>query len=318
MLLSLSLSLSQPRVSAPIPGWLSDLNPDAAWGAETVTDGQSYRAGPISVARSSVGWAQNLAGTWSQFAANAARVTDRGLTLEPAETNFAAYGTAPSTWSNSQPAGLSITKTAVTVDGLPAVRIQCTGTATAAGEIAINPTEFNAGAVAAQGETWRASARARLIAGALPAALRVGAFERNASNGLIGQTYAEFTGLGASLQEARAIRTLGDAAAARVTNSIRCTVALDQVVNFTIEVTDAHLTQFQPRSTPVLTTGTASATRAADQLSLPIPGGEWDIHVVFASGDPDQVFAGVSGAVWAPSASALNAPTIKAVYGVRS
>lgn len=301
-----------------VPSWLINLNASAAWGIETVAQGRSYLAGPVSVSRTSVGWARSLAGIWSPFAANVARRTDRGLTLEPAETNFAAYGTAPSTWSNSQPAGLSITKTAVTVDGLPAVRIQCTGTATAAGEIAINPTEFNAGAVAAQGETWRASARARLIAGTLPAALRVGAFERNASNGLIGQTYAEFTGLGASLQEARALRTLGDVAAARVTNSLRCAVANGQVVNFTIEITDAHLTQFQATSTPVLTTGTASATRTADALSLPIPAGKWNIHVVFPTGAPEQVIQAVVGPTWTPSATEFNGPDIEAIYGIPS
>lgn len=304
-----------PSQGEMIPPWLTDLNPDATWGLETVSDGQSYRAGPISISRASVGWANNLAGIYNEFSNNIPRMTDRGLTIEREETNFAHYGTSPATWSNSQPAGITASKSSVTIDGLPGVKILFLGTASAAGEIAINPTNFDAGAVATQGQTWRASAKARMSDGVLPAVLRVGCFERNASNGLIGQTYAEFTGLGTTLQEARAVRTFNDAAAARATNSIRCAVAQGQTINFTIELTDAHLTQLQPSSTPVLTTGTSSATRLADQLSLPIPTGQWDINVTFATGGPEQVFSGVSGPNWTPDASLFTNTTITAIYG---
>lgn len=305
-----------PSKGEVVPTWLTDLNPDAVWGVESITDGRSYGAGPISETRASSGWARNLAGVWSQFSTNVPRITDRGWMLEPAETNYATYGTAPENWSTSAP-GLTIVKTAITMDGLPGVRIAVSGTANADGEIAINPVEFNAGATAAQGQTWRASARIRKISGTLPTTSRVGLFERDAASGLLSAQYSSsFNAVGSTSEERKVSFQFANAAAARAHTSIRMSVTNAQAYNFIIEITDAHLSRYVPFSSPVLSVGVASATRAIGSGSLPIPAGSWDVHVVFADTTPEQVFSGVSGPNWQPNAAALNSPEIAAIYGV--
>ena len=227
------------------------------------------RASVLSCASPSPRLAQDRSGHWHSFAPNVPAITNRGLFIQPAATNYAPNAGRPELMSSSAPAGISrqVLSTQL-INGLPTVTMRFSGTALANGEIAINPVEYNAGPSAAPGQTWHAGVFLAVIAGTLPDVSRLGLFERNASHTLLDASYASLVH-NSELTYVEGSRTLSQAAAARVTTSLRVTVTSGISYDFTLSIGPSFLSRTRSAAT-ILTMG-SSIERLADAVSLLLP-----------------------------------------------
>lgn len=227
------------------------------------------RSEVLSCASPSIRLAEDRAGHWHSFAPNVPAITNRGLLIQPAATNYAPNAGRPELMSSSSPAGINRQVLSTqTIDGLPCASMRFSGTALANGEIAINPVEYNAGPGATQGQTWHAGVFMALTAGTLPEIARLGIFERNASHGLLDASYAALPA-SSRLTPISVQRSMASPNAARVTSSLRLVVNLGQSYDFTIALGPSHLSNGAFADT-ILTQGTP-LLRAADAVRFLLP-----------------------------------------------
>ena len=199
---------------------------------------------------------------------------DYVLRVEEARTNHvrnsAVIGSTnalPSPWNTVSSTGLTFAyTTGVTLDGLPALDVRVTGTSSAT-----NPHQlvFESATtiIAAQGETWTGSFFAKLVAGSLGDIVPgIAIVERLADGTFVSSGTATIT-LDGTVRRPSMTRTLGSATTARVNHELRFTPTIGQTYDFTFRVACPQLEQGAWASSPILTWGSASATRAVD---LPI------------------------------------------------
>jgi len=110
------------------------------------TKGKSFRDGLLydatsllSTTRASAAWADDSAGTWSQFASGAPRITDKGLLVEEARTNLFLNSGTPATQSITVVSGSVYT---VSVVGAGSVTLSGAGSGTVSQG---SPVTFTAG-----------------------------------------------------------------------------------------------------------------------------------------------------------------------------
>ncbi|MFZ4407611.1 MAG: FAD-dependent oxidoreductase [Paracraurococcus sp.] len=138
----------------------------------------------LIVSRNAPGYAQTLAGTWTQFAANVLRVTDRGALIERAATNYAQSGslgagtTLPGGWSVAgKPSAVTMTVGKPVTDadtGFTALPVTFSGSNNFSFQTRVevhfvSRTQINTKA----GDIWVGSAFVALKAGTLPSNARM-------------------------------------------------------------------------------------------------------------------------------------------------
>lgn len=263
---------------------------DFANGAATA-DGEAVDMGSVlSVERASVGLALNTAGEWQEFAADEARITDRGLTIEPTSTNYIRNNTnqgqvgtgLPTNWALSPAGGLTAEVLAAGVkQGLPYTRVRFFGTAT------VNQCQlvFEPPAVipASIGQVWAFSAYVELVEAAIAPAgfhlrfreMETGTVLKNIiSNISPDATWSRYELVWQTTEPT--INRLRPSFGLALVNGAAVDVTVDIAVQ--MELGDAV-------TSPILTYGTAE-TRAADSVSLLLPAGRHDLSFTF---DDDAV-----------------------------
>lgn len=266
------------------PGWVL---PGAALDFN-FTQGQYYqwgnggcRAVPncLSASQTSAGTASDLDNNWSQFAAGAARVTNRGLLIEESRTNSirnntmqgAGVGTYPSDWGRGAQSGMtqSIVGTG-TENGIAYVDWQVTGTATGGGSSFL---QFDTTIAASPAQTWAGSAFVKLQAGGLAgvAQVSVNLEDHSSGGGFLSDTLGPFTPTGAALGSQRytvANTTVASTAFEYPTLTVNANTG--QAVNLTLRIGWPQAELGAGATSPILTAA-AIATRAADFITVAKP-----------------------------------------------
>ncbi|MCR6673229.1 phage tail protein [Devosia ginsengisoli] len=290
----------------------------ASWdfiaGSATV-DGEAVDLATVfSVERDSVGMALDSDGVWQEFAANEPRITDLGLTIEPASTNYirnttnqGQVGTGlPTNWSLSPAGGLSSEVLATGVkNGLPYTRIRFFGTAN------INQCQLvfepPAAIPAAPGQLWAFSAYVQLIEAVFAPAsfhLRFREVETTAVLKSIVSAIAP----DATWSRYDLVWETTEPTTNRLRPSFGLQLTNGAAVDVTVDIA-VQLEQGDAVTSPILTYGTA-ATREADEAVLALPAGTLDLAVTFDD-DVVEVVGEQGGSFVVPTE--LYRPTIKAV-----
>lgn len=271
----------------------------------------------FSCVRASTGLGQELDGDWVSFAADVARITDRGVRVEPASTNYIRNNTnvgqigtgLPTNWAVTPNGGLATEVLGKgTKYGLSYTRVRVFGTASGVQYmLAFEPTT---GIAAALGQAWTLSAFVELVAA--PSApnsynLRtqecLGASVLNNNN----QSFVP----DASWQQFSFTRTTSEA----TVTSIRPGLGLAFTDGAAVDVTLDIFPQMEiaaSATSPIFTAG-ATASRAAEAVTIDLPPGIHDV-VFILDDDSTQTIAGQSGEYVIPTN--LNRRVIKSVKAV--
>lgn len=236
----------------------------------------------LSVARASPAMAQDSAGAWTTFAANVARITDKGLLLEEARTNAlrnntmvgavagdgVSVGTVPTNWSSIGVAGLTRSVVGVgTENGIDYIDMRWVGTPSVNGTPSLD-FEGTTVMVAAVTQVWTLSSFLKMVAGTAPVSpgFTMTVLERDAGGALLGSSN---TGLIATSawQRGAHTRTLNQGTTAFVSSRLAFSVLQDVAVDFTVRIGLPQLEQGAFASSPIRTTG-AAFTRQADIIPL--------------------------------------------------
>ena len=84
---SQTITVTVADTGDPTPSLSPTLDFDFVANTSIIAGASSTAVAPITVTRNIAAWADNVAGVWSSFAINAARITDKGLLLEEPRTN---------------------------------------------------------------------------------------------------------------------------------------------------------------------------------------------------------------------------------------
>jgi hypothetical protein len=255
----------------------------------------SFPTDHLTLARASTGMARNAAGLYSSFAANAPRVTDRGLFIEDApRTNSLVNNsmTGANVGTNALPTGWTegfiaagITRTVVAVGthptlGLPYIRLRYSGTCTTSQRYELRMTyggTANVAAGAANGlwcvSAWmaRVDEPVALPPTARPALQCFFVTSGNVTTG--GTANVSYAVLKRDTTPVRrhviSKPTPADAAFLRV--NWACSFAVGVAYDFTVDIiapqVEAVAADTDGPSSPILTTN-AAATRAADVVTV--------------------------------------------------
>lgn len=227
---------------------------------------------------------------WQSFGSHAPRFAGapRRLLIEGQRTNsvrnprgegalagvVGSGGALPTNWTQSRVPELTITVIgAVTVDGLPGVRVRIAGTTAPGGGWALIEFEAAANIPAAPSQAWAGSLFWRLAAGSVPAGTvsRVFVSGRNASNAeVVANIFSTTAAPAAALSRIIVPATLtGDATLARINHRAAWTFAASTAVDMTLDLCAPQLEQAAFASTPILPPAGAPAasTRGVDLLS---------------------------------------------------
>lgn len=272
-------------------------------------------AGHASFARDAAAWARNGAGVWLPSSPDEIRRIDGvGLLLEPERTNrlrnssgagatIGAPGGQPTNWSGFMATlnGLAREVVAVGTDtatGLPFCDIRYAGTTNTSGSI--NPSfETNTGVPAAQNETLAVSAYLALVGGSLAGLTSITwrAAVRASGGGYLGELVADGVALLDALNGTPTrfalIATISNPSAAHLTPYIQFAHGNGAAVDFTLRIIAPQVELGTWASSPVLTSD-GPVTRPADELTLHLPSGVYDLIVTFDD-DSTQRVGAISG-----------------------
>lgn len=252
----------------------------------------------FALTRASTKWADNVAGTWAEFAINVAARTDKGVALGSADvTNYAlgadfagavagTPGTMPTKMPMSAlPGGLTRTISLGTINGLPSLRVAISGTpaSTTASFIDI-VGNADGPSVSGVGDRAEAGVLMALASGTQPTiALNIN--ERNVSNTNQGAgANSAVTGLDATLRYKSNARVVTNATSTKTTSSLSISFTSGVAVDFALDiVAPSHVKGSPPTPIPIITTGTAK-TQSADAASLLLPATPIDFMLTFTNG----------------------------------
>jgi hypothetical protein len=197
------------------------------------------------------------------------------LLLEPQRTNSirnstmvgastGVSGTNPTNWGALGTAGLTYEITSLgTEKGVNYIDYKFSGTA--AGSVVRVIFEGTAQIVASNGQTWTPSVYAKTISGAYDAAA-IGLIQRNSVGGSLGLLTQGIT-LSSTLTRFATSQTVNQSLTAYVQPILDFYVTPTLSYNFTIRIAQPQMELGAYVTTPILTTGSASATRIADSFS---------------------------------------------------
>jgi len=197
------------------------------------------------------------------------------LLLEPQRTNSirnstmvgavtGVSGTNPTNWGALGTAGLTYEITSLgTENGVNYIDYKFSGTA--AGSVVRVIFEGTAQIVASNGQTWTPSVYAKTISGTYDAAA-IGLIQRNSVGGSLGLLTQGIT-LSSTLTRFATSQTVNQSLTAYVQPILDFYVTPSQSYNLTIRIAQPQMELGAYATTPILTTGSASATRIADSFT---------------------------------------------------
>ena len=197
------------------------------------------------------------------------------LLLEPQRTNSirnstmvgavtGVSGTNPTNWGALGTAGLTYEITSLgTENGVNYIDYKFSGTAT--GSVVRVIFEGTAQIVASNGQTWTPSVYAKTISGSYDASA-IGLIQRNSSGASLGLLTQAVT-LNSTLTRYATSVTVNQSLTAYVQPILDFYVTPTLSYNFTIRIAQPQMELGAYVTTPILTTGSASATRIADSFS---------------------------------------------------
>jgi hypothetical protein len=273
----------------------------------------------VTLTRSTTGSLFDVNHLFQNVAANVARFTYddtglRGLLVEPAGQNevrnstasaglvAGSPGTPPNSWTiTAAPAGLTRTLAGGTEDGMSYVDIRLNGTSTIALTFQIS---FDASRPATVvGDVWQVGYQGRLLTGAvLPAAPITFQFSTFDSGSA---TISTVNGLpivlpvGGSLRNSRyrEAYSIVAAGAASFRSTFVVTVAVGEVMDFTMRFSEPQMVKSAVPQSAIVTT-TVAAPRAADVATIPLANGTYSIQVERHAGGVTYEGQVVSGGTW--------------------
>lgn len=235
-----------------------------------------------SFSRASVGYAEDSAGNLIAFPANEPRITDKGLLIEEARTNYVwnnvmagavlgSPGAAPTYWvpSGSSPAAVGLTQTiaAGTENGLAYLEITLSGTPTTTGGTGYYFTGTTENVLVSPGQTWTASAYARLIGAATGVtSFTLSIVERDVGGASTGSS-ATTMALGSAMARFAHTRTMSGGATVKAQANAGVNFTSGVPLNVTYRLYAPQMEQGSFATSPILT-ATGVATRAADNVSI--------------------------------------------------
>ncbi|MCR6672202.1 phage tail protein [Devosia ginsengisoli] len=245
----------------------------------------------LTVDRASAALAANAAGEWLEFAADETRLTDLGLTIEPAGTNYIRNNTfqgqvgtgLPTFWQVANNVGLTTEVLGTGVkNGLPYIRVRIYGTPSARQYLLAFDTPT--GIPAETGQTWTLSIFAEVVDATHPPpdgyALRFR--EHAGATQLANVNSTIFPGAWGRHSFTRTLVPEG-IVSVRTGLCLVCTIGVD--VDVTIDIAAPQMELAEAAASPILT-NLAVGTRAAETASLLLPAGRHDVSLTF---DDDTV-----------------------------
>lgn len=197
------------------------------------------------------------------------------LLLEPQRTNsirnsiasgavVGTPGTRPTNWEYTATAGLTIDIIQLgTIGALNYIDYRISGTATATS--ARLSFELSTQIAATVGQTWSYSLYAQSLTGSLPSSL-LRFVERNSAGGAL-VTGDQAISVSSSFERFAYTRTTTNASCAYIVPELNFSVTSGTSYNFTFRIAQPQIELGAYATTPILTTGSASATRIADSFS---------------------------------------------------
>lgn len=235
-----------------------------------------------SFTRASTALAEDSAGNLIAFAANEPRITDRGLLIEEARTNYVwnnvmagavvgSPGAAPTYWvtSGSAPAAAGLTQTISSgvENGLAYLEITLAGTPTITGGSGYYFTGTNDKVPTSPGQTWTASTYARLIGAATGVtSFTLGIVERD-TGGAPTESSSTTMVLGTAMARFTHTRTMAGGATVKAQANANVNFTSGVPLNVTYRLYAPQMEQGGFATSPILT-GTGVVTRAADNAYI--------------------------------------------------
>ena len=276
----------------------------------------------FSFARASEKCARDNANTWHSFAADTPALTDRGLLLETAETYYpcnsmldgaavgvvgAGSGSLPLGWS--APSWTTVEVVAIEENaGFEAIILDLTADNTSGSGTIGRGLQFGS-LTTALGDFWTMGLYTELVSvlsddTCAAASVIMQIQERTASNVFLNNTggilnIPDTVGL-----ETRQTKTkeVIDSNAARVQNFYTWNnIQIGEYFHRRVALKMPTATKNQSVSSPMPTTSSDNATRAADAMTLHLLAGTYDVTLTLADGST-QMLSGVSGDVVLPNA----------------
>lgn len=274
---SITLEFKKVGVRDILPPSL-DLNfeTNIAWDGSAIVTPASL----LTVTRASVGYADNIAGTWTNFLANVARITDKGLLVEEVRTNGVpnnsttgavggSPGTLPTGITITLPTGLTRTITLGSTSGIEWVDLNYAGTASSTAQLIIRQTTIASSPAAVSGQIWTNSAWISNSSTTGTTTLTLSIIAYDAANAATeNQATSVF---GQAWQRSQLTRTLSGGTTTKINHAIvTSNITNTTVVNFTIRIGWPQSEQGEYASSPIRTT-VAAAARAADVVTVTTP-----------------------------------------------
>lgn len=280
--------------------------------------------------RASTAYATDASNVWSAFLSNTTRITNAGLTNEPARTNsirnnsmqgavVGTPGTLPANWGSVLgPAGALAAITGITtVNGIDFIQQTVSGTPSAATNVQTSDAVTTVAAT--PGQVWSFSSFYQLLSGSLTAGITscdLVLREYDSASAFLRQTSVSLQGLvaGGSVQRFSSTVTLG-VSTAFINTGVRIAYTGGIAVAYNLGQGWPQLELGASVTSPIRTT-TAAVTRATDAITVQRTGIG---RVVFTFDDnSQQTVSGINTAAQYTLPTNLNRAIIKRMTGYTS
>ncbi len=276
----------------------------------------------FSLARASTKLARDAAGRWHSFASNQAAQTNKGVTVEAAETYYPANsalagasigivgsgGALPTGWT--APSWTQVTVVALgTHEGLDVITLDLTAN-NISGGTALGRSVMFYNLPTTQGEFWTMGLFGELISvfgddTCTPATNMLQIQERSAANVFLNNNngiIANFNAVGLSTRQTKT-KEMTAANAAQVQGFYSWNdIAAGTYFHRRVALKMPSMTKSQTVSSPMQTTSSGTVTRAADGMTLHLPAGTHSLTTHYADGTSASI-GGVSGDYSVPANS---------------